>query len=332
MGWLADLFAIVPFLNGVPLPQRRDVNFEGAGVNVLDDGTKQRTRVIISGAPATGQIPSPLQVGGPNGPQIVYCPPINTTDNTTAPLFPAAVAIPAGKQVKIRATIQAGIVTPDQYIPFNYVAVAVFTRPTSGSASLSGGSNVEQTISSYPWAFGANPVTVTGAADNGAGLIRLAVASSPGTAGYMPGQTITVAGTVISGGPVLNGQWIVDSVFNSTHLDLRGSNSTGLAYTSGGTITPNGTVGASLVSNAVQITATGITAAAWLASEGVHLGDVRSNVNGTFLYTGSGTTSNTGPGPSGSSGTDGTAPFERLSAGTAVPIIWQVPCLEIYTT
>lgn len=82
----------------------------------------------------------------------------------------------------------------------------------------------------YTLEFGDNIISpaVTGAADNGAGAIRLAVAS---TRGIWSGSSMTVAG--VTGTTEANGTWVV-TVINSTHVDLVGSTFTN-AYISGGT-------------------------------------------------------------------------------------------------
>jgi hypothetical protein len=78
-------------------------------------------------------------------------------------------------------------------------------------------------------------VVVTGAADNGAGAIRLALAS---TAGLSNSDQITVAnvlGTTEANGPA------VISVIDATHIDLVGSTFVN-AYTGGGSVTDVGNV------------------------------------------------------------------------------------------
>lgn len=71
--------------------------------------------------------------------------------------------------------------------------------------------------------------TVTGAANNGAGLIRLAVASS---AGLTTGMTITVLNVV--GTTEANGRWVI-TVIDATHVDLQTSVFTN-AYGSAGNV------------------------------------------------------------------------------------------------
>lgn len=75
-----------------------------------------------------------------------------------------------------------------------------------------------------------NVMTVTGAVDNGAGLIRLTVAS---TAGLYTGNPVTVAS--VGGVPNATGSWLL-TVISGTTFDLQGSSFGGL-YTAGGTAT-----------------------------------------------------------------------------------------------
>lgn len=88
----------------------------------------------------------------------------------------------------------------------------------------------------YALEFGDNTVirAVTGAADNGDGLIRLAITS---TRGLLDSFTMTVSG--VGGTTEANGVWPI-TVIDSTHVDLVGSAFVN-AYTSGGTTsTPGG--------------------------------------------------------------------------------------------
>lgn len=88
----------------------------------------------------------------------------------------------------------------------------------------------------YPLEFGDNIVskTVSGAANNGSGLIRLTLS---GTRGIRTGSSMVVAG--VTGTTEANGSWIV-TVIDSTHVDLQGS-SFANAYVSGGSI--SGSIG-----------------------------------------------------------------------------------------
>ncbi len=225
----------------------------------------------------------------------------------------------SGGGVKIRATLQAKITTTYQVVTYDLVALAKYVM-FNGAAGLAwAAANLYETDIYGPFSTSAAPVlTVEGAADNGSGLIRLTVNS---TSGMAAGNTVTAA--AIGGTTEANGQWIVDAVIDATHLDLRGSAFVH-SYTTGGTVTVNGVMAATLSGNNVQIVATGITAAPWLKSEAVHTFDVRSNVNGTYMCSTPGTTASSGTGPSGT-GTaisDGSALWSYVGSGTSVPILW----------
>jgi hypothetical protein len=72
-------------------------------------------------------------------------------------------------------------------------------------------------------------IAITGAANNGSGLIRLTVASS---AGWTTGDVKAISG--VGGTTEANGNWTI-TVINSTHIDLQGSAFVN-AYTSGGIV------------------------------------------------------------------------------------------------
>jgi hypothetical protein len=72
-------------------------------------------------------------------------------------------------------------------------------------------------------------LTITGAANNGAGLIRVTVADS---SSFATGQSKTVSDVL--GTTEANGTWLI-TVIDATHIDLQGSSFTN-AYISGGTI------------------------------------------------------------------------------------------------
>jgi Pectate lyase superfamily protein len=81
-----------------------------------------------------------------------------------------------------------------------------------------------------------SPPTVTGAANNGSGLIRLTI--SPNTFKFITGDQVKVSNISGTGGlpAAANGTWII-TVIDSTHLDLQRSSFTG-SYSSGGFVTP----------------------------------------------------------------------------------------------
>lgn len=79
-------------------------------------------------------------------------------------------------------------------------------------------------------------ITISAAADNGAGLIRLTISGlTSGLTNLNNENSVEVYGVVTGSGPVINGNWRF-TIINSTHIDLIGSSSTSLNYTSGGSI------------------------------------------------------------------------------------------------
>lgn len=76
--------------------------------------------------------------------------------------------------------------------------------------------------------------TVTGAADNGAGLIRLAITS---TVGMLTGNTMIVSG--VTGTTEANGTWVI-TVIDGTHVDLQTSAFTNNYISGGATVTSAG--------------------------------------------------------------------------------------------
>lgn len=77
-------------------------------------------------------------------------------------------------------------------------------------------------------AYLTSSATVSGAADNGSGLIRITTSAAHG---FATGTAVTVAG--VTGTTEANGDWII-TVVDTTHFDLQGS-AFANAYVSGGT-------------------------------------------------------------------------------------------------
>lgn len=93
-------------------------------------------------------------------------------------------------------------------------------------------------LRSHIWQFAkkratlANALTVTGAANNGSGLIRLTVASTTSLTAAIPKVTVATVGGV----PAATGTWSY-TVVDATHIDLVLSAFAG-THTSGGTVQP----------------------------------------------------------------------------------------------
>jgi hypothetical protein len=109
-------------------------------------------------------------------------------------------------------------------------------------------------------------ITVSGAADNGSGLIRLTVTS---TSGWSTGQNVSVWN--VGGVPNANGIWTI-TVVDATHLDLQGSTFAG-AYTSGGLV-GNFVESLTLSGNAF---ADATAAGTWIDFQTVHALSITSN-------------------------------------------------------
>jgi hypothetical protein len=114
-------------------------------------------------------------------------------------------------------------------------------------------------------------LAVTGAANNGGGLVRLAMAS---TASYATGNSVAVRN--VNGTVEANGVWKI-TVIDATHIDLQGS-AFANAYVSGGT-----------VSNGSVISATGVDAIATYFGSVLQIQDItlQSNQNNLNLLWGS---------------------------------------------
>jgi hypothetical protein len=105
------------------------------------------------------------------------------------------------------------------------------TASTPVNNVITAGSYNSVTLANAPLGvYGTNfdsPITITGAANNGSGLIRITVASS---GQYTTGMRFTISGVL--GATQANGEWAITRVSN-TQFDLQGSVFSS-AYTSGG--------------------------------------------------------------------------------------------------
>lgn len=114
---------------------------------------------------------------------------------------------------------------------------------------------------------------VTGAADNGSGLIRLTLANS-----ISNGATVSVSG--IAGCTGANGNWVVSGASSST-IDLVGTSSSGCAYTSGGAVI--------VVGDVVTVTLTsscilgGSTAATYTTKNSDTVSSIFGGINNTLV-------------------------------------------------
>ena len=110
-----------------------------------------------------------------------------------------------------------------------YTSLISVSNLTSGTSTLvlNDGANA---ITFGCYAFSTNVGSgITGAADNGAGLVRL---TTSGAHGLSTSDCINVTG--VAGTIEANGDWTITNI-DATHIDLQGS-AFAVAYTSGGTI------------------------------------------------------------------------------------------------
>lgn len=258
-------------------------------------------------------------------------PIVLTTDGSVASLIPAALAIPAAGTLYYRATVEAKILSYGHTIAASWTNWVKWYRNGSAAPTRLASALIakESAIGSPPFVSLDGPgvsVSISGAADNGSGLIRLTLS---GTQTLFSG----ISGTVSSVGGVPNaaGTWGL-IVVDATHVDLVGSTWSG-TYTSGGTIIFAGTVSqATVVGNAAQIQASGILPPTWVAGEAVNFGTIRyaAASGNTYLYTSSGTTSASPTGTT--TGTDSGLTYEFVATGQRCPITWQITGLQYSVT
>jgi len=108
----------------------------------------------------------------------------------------------------------------------------------------------------------ATTTSITGAANNGSGAIRLTVSAS---GSFSTNDVCTVAG--VTGTTEANGAWVI-TVIDGTHVDLVGSTFTN-AYVSGGTLTRSANVAAIYDGSGNFVSCTGDMVSTWQGSTGV---------------------------------------------------------------
>ncbi len=338
MGLLSSLLfgvRVVVDALGVTYPTRNRIRFLGA-VTVADDPVFGETDVTIGGAgtsPTFGTVTATQIILGNFS--MVDEPSVTTTDDSTVNLLASALAIPASGSLRVRANMEAKIVTATHTLDYTYAFTIKYVRGGTGAPALSfkNQSQEESNVNGPPFSaseVAPTPLTVTGAANNGSGVVRLTVNDTTDMAN---GESVTVAGVTGTGGltAAANGIWAV-TVVDSAHLDLRGSAFAG-TYTSGGTVTVHGCAGPVIVGNTLQVQAVGIKPPAWIQGESVTFGAVRyaAGSGNTYIYLGSGTTLGSGSGPTGTTtGTDNGIPYEWVQAGQGVGITWDVELAEVF--
>lgn len=340
MSWIADLFSALLSYAGQPVPQRVRIDFEGAGVTVVDDPANKRTVVTASGAATTGAIPSPIQMGPGSPPQWQEgsLPSITTTDDTTATILTAGpwvggIPVPAGGAVEVRGKIKGKITSAAHTATYTNTFAAQWVRDGTSAPRLDFANmdTNESKINAQPFSAtdkAPTPLTVSNATSNG-GKVRLVVND---TTGMVAGNTVTVAS--VGGTTEINGLQVVTAVPDGTHLDF-GLVSFVHMYTSGGTVTVHGSAGPVVVGNTIDVKVTGIKPPAWTQSETLNGFALRFSGSGnSYLYASGGTTSGSGTGPTGT-GTgimDGTATADFQSVGDFASVVWELAELKVITT
>lgn len=317
--------------NKIPVADQNVLEVDPAWATVTPDPANRRN--ILSGqglAPTFGAITATSVTLGPG--KYYFAPPATTTDDSPVNLLLAAIAVPSGGAVLVRALVTGKITSGTKTLLYRNSFSIVFRRDGSSAPVIDGTpfQSNETSINGPPFCASdkaPTPLTVTGAAAH-SGKVRLTVND---TTGMVAGNTVTVANVV--GTTEINGVQIVTGVPDGTHLDF-GDVTFSNAYVSGGTVLCHGSAGPVVAGNTVQIQAVGIKPPAWFQSETLSGGSARYSGSGnSYLYTAGGTTSNSGTGPTGTGtgGTDGTATEDFLAAGDTCPIIWQVQWLEVFT-
>jgi hypothetical protein len=233
VSWILDLFGDLVSWAGVPLPQRKNIDYEGA-VTVADDPVKKRTVVTVGGAgtsPTFGAIiATSLNVGEiVEGPSEEAGGATQTSSSTTSSPI---VALPLASGSA--ATVPVVVVGTDGTNRF-HLTVPGFVSTLGGSPTIGGGTAAS--LNTFPlspsaslaWSSGtlsliaAGPsVTVTGAADNGSGKVRLTV-SGPFNGGLPAlstwASTISMVISGVAGTVEANGTHAATFV-DASHLDL----------------------------------------------------------------------------------------------------------------
>ena len=245
-------------------------------------------------------------------------------------LLAPPISIPANTLVSVTGRVKGALRSSSKL--YGGMSTSFYLESLRSGAGAPAGSepSVVTALSSPPPRALAAPfaggMTITAAADNGSGKIRLTVDS---TAKAVTGNAATISGLTTC--TEANGTWAFDIV-DSTHLDLRGS-ALVHAGADSGTALLLGCISAGFTGNALQLYARGLKPPKWLQSEAVVAGDVRWNAtaNQTVVYTASGTTSGSGTGPTGTGTgiTDGGATCDFLVAGRSCPLVWLVTELRV---
>lgn len=287
---------------------------------------------VVNGISSGGSLALGSQ--SPQQYQVSAQPSVPIATGVAANLLTTPLSIPVGSVVVVRSVVIGRISTPTQGTAALLTSIAELGDVAGSPVVIFGGPVSQETnVPTQPWgsSFGGQlSAMVTGATDNGAGLIRLQFANTNN--GMATGNTLAIAN--VGGVPAATGSWTITNVGDSTHIDLQGSAFAG-SYTSGGTAVPQAASGVALVGGTnIQFQATGITPANWIQSQAVKKNDLRVANANVYICTAQGTTAATGAGPSGT-GTgisDGTSTWDwAATASAGITVVWTVCKLEVFS-
>jgi hypothetical protein len=337
-GLLATLLFGVRTLtqNKATVPDQNVLEIDPSWATVTPDPANRRN--ILSGngtSPTFGDVTaSSLTLGG--GAFVMSSEPsVTTTDDSAVNLLAAAIAIPASGALRARFTIEGKIASAALTIPYTYTMTVKYTRGGSGAPALDFGTVItdETNINGPPYSASEkapDTLTISGAADNGSGLVRLTVND---TTGMSSSASVTAAGLVHT--TEGNGVWAV-TVVDGTHLDLRGSAFVHAYVGGGGSVKVHGAAGPVIVGNTLQFRATGIKPPAWIQGEAVLGGSLRyaAGAGNSYLCRTGGTTLGSGAGPTGTgtSINDNGVLWDYVGAGQLVSVVWGLELVGKFTS
>lgn len=228
MTWLLNLFAPILWYLGIPLPQRYNLYFLGAGVTVVDNPSKGRTDITIAGAPTSGAFGSqPVTLGTQVPPQyqLQTTATVLTTDGSTATLWSTFVT---GSTYVVAEALVLGWISTAAHVVV-YIATGLFAGVRIGSGAMfSGSSSVAAQSPALPFDnTSGNPGSAVWSASGNNIVLSVvgvvATAWAPTTA-YAVGRVVTNVGNTYlavantgdthsagSGGPTGGGPGIVDN-------------------------------------------------------------------------------------------------------------------------
>jgi hypothetical protein len=166
-----------------------------------------------------------------------YDSPSGTWKNVASPVFGVAQGI-RPNETSIVYSGKSGF-TPSGIVQFNMFSAEGYAKGVSPTGTVS---RMHGFSASMKDDAGVDNWLITGAANNGSGLIRLTVTSLGAVNGKVLASNVAtgdpIAAYGVGGTTEANGQWVA-TVVDATHIDLQGSTFSH-AYTSGGTLTNRG--------------------------------------------------------------------------------------------